>query len=350
MKKIILLFIAAGAGFSAMAQVRGGDNFYAQKYVVDLNFPVGVLMQTPTYKFDANYTNVANQSIGTLKMGAGASYGVDAQFGYFIGKRRCFGIGTGISYTMMNADATLGNFHVEYQDKDAKDNIFWQVVSSTQPVKEKLTITSINIPVVLKYKKRFTTKLGFTMDAGILYNIQYDNKWKTDGTFDYEAIYKFAKNSVGSQVTVYDGAAAPDAKDWLITKAMYERTISVGTIPGIFDSLRTRGYDVALGVHPANNSGKISYTTGSIGFIVRPAINIRIKKRVHLNLGAYYSYQSFNNKTVDNYKLIDKMGSSYSSLLNTVSTTVASNMGINVGLRYFIGMPKDKDFDGKFDE
>ncbi len=350
MKKLILLFVAAGAGFSAMAQVRGGDNFYAQKYVVDLNFPVGVLTQTPTSSIGVNYPNVAVSNIGTLKMGAGASFGVDAEFGYFIGKKRCFGIGTGFSYQMANADATLDNFHVEYQASDKKDNVYRQVVSSTGTIKEKLTITSMNIPVVLKYKKRFTTRLGFTMDAGILYNLQFQNKWKSDATFDYEAIYQFAKNSIGSQVTVYDNAVVPDSHDWLITKAMYTRTISEGTVPGVFDSLQKRGYNVALGVKPNNASGTISYTTGSVGFILRPAFNVRVTNRLHLNLGAYVSYQSFKNKTVDNYRMVDNMGKTYSSLLNTVSATTATTLGLNIGVRYFIGLPTDKDFDGKFDE
>lgn len=352
MKKLILLFVAAGAGFSAMAQVRGGDNFYAQKYVVDLNFPVGVVMSNPTSNLNVNnYLNVAASNVDKLKIGAGPSYGVDAQFGYFIGKRRRFGIGTGIQYLMQSSDATLGAFRVEYQDNDKRGDVYRQVLTATHAIKEQLTTTSINIPVMLKFKQRFTTKLGFTMDAGILYNVQMSNKWKTDAEFNYEAIYKFKKNAIGADVPIYDNAPVPDASDWLMTIAMYERTYSKNNVQYYFDDLRLRGgYNVGLGIKPNNNSGTINYTTGSIGFMVRPAINVKLAKRIHLNLGAYFSYQSFNNKAVDNYKIVDKMGTVYSSMLNTVSSTTNTNMGLNVGLRYFLGEPKDSDFDGMYDE
>ncbi len=350
MKKLILLFVAAGAGFSAMAQVRGGDNYYAQKYVLDLNFPVGVAMSSPTSNFAPNYLNVATSNIDKIKMGAGLSYGADAQFGYFIGKKRRFGIGAGIQYFMQSSDVTLGAFRVEYQDKDSHGYDYRQVLTATHAIKEQLNTTIINIPVMLKYKQRFTTKLGFTMDAGILYNVQMANAWKTDAEFNYEAIFQFQKDALGADVPVYDKAVTPDQHDWLITVDMYERTHTANTTKFYFDDLHSRGYNVALNVKPNNNSGTINYTTGSIGFMARPAINVRVAKRMHLNLGAYFSYQSFNNKTVDNYKIIDKMGSTYSSMLNTVSTVVNTNVGLNVGLRYFLGEPKDSDFDGMYDE
>lgn len=350
MKKLILLFVAAGAGFSAMAQVRGGDNYYAQKYVVDLNFPVGVAMSSPTSNFAPNYLNVATSNIDKIKMGAGLSYGADAQFGYFVGKKRRFGIGAGIQYLMQSSDATIGAYKVEYQDMDSRGYTYRQVLTATHAIKEQLKTTVINIPVMLKYKQRFTTKLGFTMDAGILYNVQMANAWKTDAEFNYEAIFQFQKDALGADVPVYDKAVTPNQADWLITVDMYERTHTKNTTHFYFDELRSRGYNVALGVKPNNNSGTVNYTTGSIGFMVRPAINVRVAKRIHLNLGAYFSYQSFNNKTVDNYKIIDKMGTTYSSMLNTVSTVVNTNAGLNVGLRYFIGEPKDSDFDGLYDE
>ena len=350
MKKIILLFIAANAAFSAFAQVRGGDNFYAQKWVVDLNLPVGVAMQSPTMdsKVSPDYSNLVNPQIGTTKMNSGLSYGVDLQAGYFVGNGGHWGIGTGIMYTSQATDLTLDKFHVEYQDFDSKGFTYRQLVTSTGPIKESLTTTSISIPVVLKYKKRFSTRIGFTADAGILYNVSVSTAYKTDAAFDYEAIYAFVPGSKGSQ-TYYDNASTPSIYDWLITKDQYEKHTS-NTVAHDFDSLRTQGYNVGLNIKPTNNSGTVTFKTGSIGFILRPSLTIRLLDRVHLSVGAYYTYQSFENKTVTNYKLITDMGSNYTSLLSTVKTVTSSTAGLNIGLRYFIGTPKDSQFDGKFDE
>jgi hypothetical protein len=311
---------------------------------------VGVVLQKPTYQFDANYTNVAVKQMGNLKMSSGLSYGIDAQVGYFIGKRRRFGIGTGITYMMQSSDVTIGNFRVEYQDNDSKNNVYRQVVTSTTAVTEKLEMTTINIPVTLKFKQRFSTRIGFTMDAGILYNVSMSNKWSTDAQFNYEAIYQFARDASGKTITVYDNLPTPDSHDWLLTKEMYTRTLSKGTVEDVFDSLHSRGYNVALNVKAKDRSGTLSYTTGSIGFVLRPAVNVRLTKRIHANVGAYMSYQTFENSTASNYRLIDNMGTSYSSMLNTVSSNTVTTIGLNLGLRYFFGTPKDSDFDGMFDE
>ncbi len=352
MKKIILLFIAAGAGFTAMAQVRGGDNFYAQKCVIDLNFPVGVLMQTPTgTAMDMNYTNPLNANISNIKMNTGTSYGVDAQFGYFVGHKRRFGIGAGIMYQSQAATATIDNYHIEYQTIDGKDNIFRQLVTATHPVKEDLTITNINIPVVLKFKQRLNTRIGISVDAGILYNVQIQNKWKTDAAFNYEAIYQYAKDGSGAIHTVYDNQATPSIQDVLYTVDQFDKHNTVGTTADAFTRYHNDGgFYIGLGVKPTNNSGTVSYTTGSVGFMFRPMVNVRVTNRIHLNLGALVSYQKFENKTVTDYRLVGEYTKlTYSSMLNTVSSTVNTSFNLNIGLRYFIGTPKDAQFDGKFD-
>lgn len=367
MKKIILLLVAVGAGVTAMAQVRGGDNFYAQKYVVDVNLPVGMLLQSPTSSINANnYLNVATSKISGLEMSAGASYGIDAEFGYFIGKRRKFGIGTGIWMSKQKNTATMNNFSVDYQSFDrvnnngVTNNTFRQRVYSTQDAaspgsfKETLDITCINIPLVLKYKKRFSTRIGFTMDAGILYNLQMQNKWSSDAKFNYEAIYAYNVTGPDDYVVYYDNNPTPLSTDVLHTYDFIKKNNSIGTIASVFDSLRQGGRNVGLGIKPDQNSGTVSFKSGSIGFIIRPQVNVRLRDRIHLNLGAFFTYQTFNNNNDAGYKVIEANSAftsfKYSSLLNSVSSVTNTTMGINIGVRYFIGTPKDSDFDGKFDE
>jgi hypothetical protein len=350
MKKLVLLLVLGSAGYVASAQVRGGDNYYALRHVVDLNLPVGIVLQTPTSKFPINYPEYCYSDIGKVKMGTGISYGVDAQYGYFFGKRRRFGIGAGVTYLMQQSDVTLDRFRVDYKSFDQKDYVFRQVVRSAQnaTIRERLNSTVLNIPIVLKYKQRFSTKLGFTADLGILYNVMNTNNWSTNGKFDYEAMY--ALDSVNNYKPYYDNGATPNPSNWMITYDMYRKHNSIGTVETVFDSLRFRGKNVALGVKPDETTGSVSYTTGSIGFVFRPAVNIRATQRLHLNLGAYFAYQSFNNKTVSDYRLVDDMGKSYSTLLNTVSNVTVTNISLNFGVRYFIGTPKDSDYDGYYDE
>jgi len=104
--------------------------------------------------------------------------------------------------------------------------------------------------------------------------------------------------------------------------------------------MRNRGYNVALGAQPTARSGAISYTASPISFILRPALNFRLKKRVYLYTGAYFSYQMFTKNVKRNYKLISNLGETYSSLYNTASDLVTEDFGLNLGLRIFLGNSK----------
>jgi len=209
MKKLFLLNAASGT-LSAFAQTAPADNAtsapvapqpkkaftsdgHLPNWVIDVNGLGGVLTQDyTTTNTLGNYNNsigsVSNNG-GKLKFDNGRSYGFDAQVGYFFNRSRRFGIGAGFMYLYQQGDATLhDNFHVEYQSTDANGYVFRQIVSSQYPIKETQKITNINIPVVLKYKVRFSKVLGFTADAGALINLQMRSAYKTNASFNYEAV------------------------------------------------------------------------------------------------------------------------------------------------------------------
>ncbi len=349
-KKIILLLSIICIVNRSNAQLRGGDNYYVQKWMVDINFPVGMSSQNLSYNFKPNYNDIAFKNISSLEFKNKIFYGIDIQGGYFIGRWRRFGIGTGLNYTTQICEAQLDKFRVDYKDYDWKKDVYRQVISAPNSVKENIKQNIINIPITLKYKQRFSTKIGITADLGILYNLSMSNKWSTDSKFNYEAIYQFTKDATGKYIAVYDYGTTPDIHDWLLTKEMYNRTISKGTVEQYFDSLNAYGYNVGLNLKARNKDGIINYNSGSIGFIFRPAVNLRIRKRFHANLGLYFSYQSFKKNALSNYKIIDKLGTEYTSMIKTISTNTITSIGINIGIRYFFCIPKDEDFDGYFDE
>jgi outer membrane protein OmpA-like peptidoglycan-associated protein len=364
MKRIFFLLIAASGALSAIGQTTAttpaatptppmettvtghshlvdpnrpkfsADSILAP-WVVDVNLLAGMLTQDMTTKNTAaNYTNGVNLNTGSLKFTNGMSFGGDVQLGYFFGKKRHWGIGTGFMYLYQQGDATLDNYHVEYQSTDVRGDIYRQVTTATQPIKEALQITNMNIPLVLKYKNRFSRTLGFTADAGLLFNIQTTNAYKTNASFNYEAIYK--RSSDGS--FVYDNAATPDVNDILFTQAQLNRTLPAGSdINSYFSFLRnTLGYNVGLGNKAATDHGSVSYTTGSVGFMLQPSLNVFLSDDVALNFGLYYIYQSFSNSVKDGYRTTDRVGD-YSSVLNSVSSVSSQSYGLNVGVRFLFG-------------
>ena len=197
MKRILLLM----AGFAAISAGAQGQKPYTRdsslsRWVIDVNFLGGGVTQTYTApNTSANYLNSLNANTGKLGFANGAAFGGDAQLGFFFGHNRHWGIGTGVLYLRETGNTTLDNFHVEYQSTDANGNTFRQLVTGSG-INEKMTIDNFNIPLVLKYKARFSKHWGFAADAGALFNLQMKNGYKTNAAFDYEAIYKLNPNGI----------------------------------------------------------------------------------------------------------------------------------------------------------
>lgn len=346
MKKLLLLLMAANGVLSANAQTNDTatkktylSDAEMKRCVVDINLLGGVLSQKyTTANSIGNYTNaLSDANLGNLKFTNGTSFGFDAQLGYFFGNSNHFGIGLGFMYLSQMGDATLDQFHVQFQSTDGLGNVSREVITADQPVKETLQVTNMNIPLVFKYKDRFSKRLGFTLDAGILYNVQEKNAYKTNATFDYEEIVDNVTTAGGGNVTIYDNSLTPASTDLTITKNWFNNTVHPNeTIQQYFAYQESLGYHVGLGVSPNNKTGSVSYTNGSIGFIIQPSINYFFSDNVALNIGAYYIYQTFNNSPTNNYQLTTKPGD-YSSVLNNVSKSVNQSYGLNLGVRFFFG-------------
>lgn len=343
MKKILLLLIGVQASFLAGAQMHDHGDSSLSRWVIDVNGMGGYLMQDyTTPNTTGNYLNAVNSTTGKMDFSNGYSVGGDAQVGFFWGKKRHFGIGTGINYMYQSGNAGLKDYHVEYEATDYAGNIYRQVISSNYKSSDNLAITNINIPLVLKYRKRFSKHWGFTADAGALFNVEMKNDYTSHGSFNYEAIYKFAPDGVH---TVYDNAATPASTDYFITKAEFFKNNPDGNAQAYFDKLRAQGNNVGLNVTPSNNSGSVSYKTGSVGLILRPAVNLFLSDHVALNFGVYYVYQTFKNDAVANYRVTGNVGE-YNPTLKNVSSVASNNIGLNLGVRFMFGKAKDRDHDG----
>jgi len=350
MKKLLFLLIATGGALSAIAQTTayhrmdsaGTRHHYAQDallshWVVDINLLGGGVTQTyTTLNTLNNYYNAIGSvsNTGKLSFANGYGYGFDAQLAYFFGRGNHFGIGAGFMYMGEQGDATLDQFNVQYQSTDSKGQTFRQLISANGPIKEHLNISNMNIPVLLKYKHRLSHKWGVTADAGALINLQMKSMYNSNANFNYEAIYQVS----GDGSTVYDNAATPASTDILYTKAEYNRVNPGLNANNYFNNtLRGEGYNVGLGVTPNNNSGTISYMTGSVGLLVQPGVNYYLSDMVALNLGLYFLYQPMTNTTTNTGSMLTNHVGDYTSVLNTSKDAANMSYGLNVGVRVYLG-------------
>jgi outer membrane protein OmpA-like peptidoglycan-associated protein len=345
--KIVLAAACTALSFNAGAQVKGwlADSVLS-RFCIDINARGGLLAHDMTTANTlGNYLNAVNSNTGSLKFNNAWSAGGELQLAYFFGNQRHWGVGLGLSYYKQAADVSLENFHVEYQATDFKNNVYRQVITANN-LTEKVDMTSLNIPLVLKYKNRFSKRWGFTADLGAVYNVQMENSWNADASFNYEAVYKFA--DLTHTTTVYDNGVTPVNDGFFMTAANYIKNNPGGNVQTYFDNQRALGYNVGLNVKPTTNSGKVSYTSGSIGFVLKPSFNLFLSDRIALDLGAYYMYQPYKNDVPKGYTLTGNTGD-YTSVLKSVSKANAQSYGVNVGVRLFFGKAKDRDHDGVID-
>ncbi len=352
MKRILFLLIAANGALSAIAQSpvtstkadAPGHNrrwfmtdSMLSRWVIDVNVLGGMLTQDLTVaSTNGNYTNGINNNLGKLSFSNGLSYGADAQLGFFcFGNKSHFGLGSGISYLYQTGDLTLDKFSVQYQSTDNNGNTFRQLIDANKKITEKVTVTNISIPLLLKYKKRFTQRVGVSADAGILYNVQMKNDYKTDASFDYQAIYQFTAPPDGLP-TVYDNGVNPNPNDYMVTKASFLNHNPNGNVNDFFKSQYEHGLNVGLNAKPKTDVGTVSYVTGSVGLLFRPTFNLFLSDWCSLNLGGYVMFQPFNNNVPTDYKLTNKVGD-YTSSLASVSSGSATSYGGNLGVRFYLG-------------
>lgn len=351
MKKLFFLLIAANGALSAIAQTTPPPKKFTTddglpRWVIDINAMGGMLNQDITTTNPVlSYNNALNSSgISGLKFDNGMSYGGNAQIGFFFDKKSHFGIGTGLMYLMQTGDVTMDKYKVEFQSTDNKGDVFRQIITSSNPIKEQLKMTNISIPLLLKFKYRFTKRSGITADVGMVFNASMKNEYTTDARFNYEAIYKHVNTSNGI-VTVYDNSATPSNTSLLITADQYLKTHPGGDAAAYLTSQRINNdYNVGWDVEASKKTGSVNYTQSSVGFLFQPSYSLYLSDKVALNIGGYYMYQLFTHAPTGAH-LTDKLGD-YNSALSNATTTKASSYGGNLGVRFYFSKFSDRDKDG----
>ena len=352
MKKLVLILIACSSMLTASAQdslknLKTRDQ-QLPRWCLDVNYMGGVLAEKPTM-MDLTNTKLygANSFNQPSKLGFsnGRSNGGEASLGYFFGHSRMFGIGLGASVFSQTGNLTMDNFHVEYQSWDAvhRDS-FRQIISSTKAIADNMTITNVNIPIMLKFKHQFSNSIGFNADLGGMVNVALKNSYSTNAAFNYEADYL----TTDGHTYIYDNTQlGNNPNDWQITKANFlEHNPSQSQLTQYFDQKYANGYNVKLdtavgkGTAPKNES--INF-----GFIGRAAISYKLNYHIAIDLGGYYTYQMFKNS--NNEKLTDKVGE-YHSVNALISKNTFTSYGVNIGVRFYFGGFPDIDGDGVADK
>ena len=342
-----MLLIFGVTSYALSGQVMGD---HALHFFFDADIKFGTITPNCTsIPLASNYPALVNPYEGKLKFTNATSFGYNAQFGYYFGNNSHFGISAGLLYLTQQGNVSMDTFHIEYKATDYKGNTFRQVISSDKGIHESYSALNVNIPLLLRYRQAFSDKISWTLDAGVLCNIQMQNNYNSNSRFDYEAIYQL--QGTGTNLTyVYDNGSHPGAQDWLITKAEFTKDNPKGNIQDYFNSLKTVGFNVGLNQDIAKKSGQVMYQMTSLGIMLQTGINIKLNGRTELKVGAYYLSQSFSNPANTKRLLLTNNLGDYNSLLNYIKNIQSDNAGFTLGINFLFYSYKDRTYSESYEE
>lgn len=328
MKKVFFLLALAGLTSGSYAQ----NHELSGRWFLGVNFKAGKLNERISRQsFSTIYPGTVNYTESKLKIENDNPIGFDVQVGYYFSPKRDWGISTGLLYYKNESNYTLDQLHFEYSSLDFNKDPFRQVITSNGPIKETVSNTSMNIPLMINYRAMMGKWIGFTISGGAVYNVKIESTYTSTANFDYEAIYKI-DNVNGKPEFVYDPSPAPHPSDWLITEAQYNFTKGDGQVMSYFQSLQDQGYNVGLDVESKAQTSTINHKKGAIGLLFQPSFNVKISPNFFFNLGGYYMYQVYSNTEDERMKMIyGEIGKHQSLLTNTIHR-YHSYYGLNFGL------------------
>jgi hypothetical protein len=338
MRKLCLISAMIMATSYSYGQVR---NEYFRSLFLDIEANGGLTNQKiNAIPFSTNYEDALNSVQSDIKFRKGSSFGYGARVGWYIDRKRTIGISSGINYYSEEGTLGMDSFHIEYRSTDYKGGTFRQVISSNGRIEESIKTKTLNIPLCLNYKYPVNDNLSILASVGVMYNINVKNSYSSSAGFDYEAIYKFEGNQ-----PIYDYSPVPDTSSLLITKAYYTAKYPHSDVKSYFKFNQSIGYSVGLNEKAVENSGTVTYKSGSLGYTAEISAVYKIWRNIFAKGGFYYMGQSFTNKSNNNsLRLTDALvkdangqviGTNYNSLLNEVQTVYIHNYGVTLGIRIY---------------
>ncbi len=356
MKNTLLILCLGLASFASRAQdstmsvhkLKTYDELLP-RFCIEANFKYGFMSGSPTSVDMINSYSSVIQSISAYKaptMSSTNVLGGDFHLGYFFGKKHNWGLSIGMIYSSsQNYNLKMDSpFHIEYKSVDsfASHDIFRQIITTNGAITESVRSSSISIPILVKFKHQFSKDWGFFVDAGPEFSVMSVNRSTTNASFNYEAIYQYNSSVQG----VYDNHVTPANNDWLLTKAAYLYNNHDGSnVNSYFTDLNNKGYNVGLNQSPFNKSRTTHYNPFALGGLVQAGFSYQLNYGITADFGGYYSYQIFQNTGNENYQITNNVGS-YHSMTEGIKQVAVQSYGVTVGLRFFIGKPRDIDGDG----
>ncbi len=277
-----------------------------------------------------------------------STLGLNAHIAYYFGKNKFnksvgISLGVGFSRYLEGAEYGLDGIKYVYKAIDSDGDAYHQILTFNTSAKEKITYNFLNLPLMLRYKKKFGS-LAAEVSLGPSFLITRVSS-KFVGTYNLEAIYEYKINNDKGDLE-YSPIYEHDIHDWIIMKDTMNLFTGNGNTPNGADeieNLAAAGYNVGLNIEPKNKGESAGRKTRTaIAGNISLDLFYHVGPKVAVKVGGSFIYAKLKNKNADDgYQTFSKnKDDEFSSLLNSSVNANYTAYGFNIGL--IIGLNVNK--------
>ena len=252
---------------------------------------------------------------------------------YYFGKKknnRNKGISLGFSATNYKAEYDITGSMYQFKSNDTQDD--YRRIVTMKKANEKMSFSIINIPLLFRYKEKFSAKSGFELFAGPSF-ISFITNSNYEATFDFEAIYQID----GAGNFVYNNNFIASTTDLYLTEDEIRNLlfVNVNDVAGpnatvLFEQLSADGYDLALNKSFSGKDNQIQTHYG-IAFNGGADLFYHITKKSAIKIGATIIFAPLNSGNSDSYEMINKTNDEYKSIYQSKTNSTYTSFGLNFG-------------------
>ncbi|MCC6600560.1 MAG: hypothetical protein IT223_07775 [Crocinitomicaceae bacterium] len=257
----------------------------------------------------------------------GFQAGTDFQIMY--GKKKRAGLVLGMHFQKFNAEANVDQVIVSYRSEDKWNHSFNRIVNGTA-VKDKISIATISLPVLVSLSTDIGENKFFYLQAGPVFGLSTTAAYKGSATVNFEAIYNVDENG---NLSFNTNDENPENDLLMTAAAVAQRT---GNTAAYFTNHHNAGYDIALGEEKSGED-KVDFKQKT-SFLVAAGLGWNLSERISFVAGAQMSLANFF-KDSSGYSAGDKTSDEYCSLTAPMKEAKITAYSIQLGLHIHLIKP-----------
>ncbi|MEP7171050.1 MAG: thrombospondin type 3 repeat-containing protein [Bacteroidota bacterium] len=262
----------------------------------------------------------------------------NANIAYYFGKQnnKTKGISLGVSFMNYQADYGLNGIKYVFKESDGVQE-YHRIITIHDNSTENLSFNIINVPLLFKYKARFSGKWAFELGAGASFIYFYSAQAKHDIYYDAEGAYQYtslaADNNYRTEYDISKIGTGDQTHDFILQYDIingYDGNTNI-----LFDKLLPGAdpvYDFGLNKRDHPDKRVSSKDHNGIGADATADLFYHVGPKTAIKLGFTFIYAPSIVTQKRSYTMIDKTTDPYTSIYDSNGKSKYTSFGLNFGI------------------